>query len=138
MQETGKVIETEGNMAKVEVVQKEVCHKCPSESFCRLATEGSRTIEVLNGMGAKAGQLVKIEISSGSILAGAFFVYIFPILALLIAGSLAQWISSNQNMAIIAGISALVASFLFVYFFDKKIAQSKKIIPVIKEIVSSG
>ena len=138
MEEVGRVIEIKGNMAKVEVAQKELCHKCPSESFCKLATGGSRTIEATNEIEAKAGQLVKIEISSGSILASAFIIYIFPIIALLVGGVLAQWISGSQNMAIIVGIIALTASFLFVHFIDKKIDRSKKLIPVVKEIVSSG
>ena len=138
MEEIGKITEVAGNMAKVEVVQKELCHKCPSESFCKLATGGSRTIEATNEIEAKAGQLVKIEISSGSILASAFIIYIFPIIALLVGGVLAQWISGSQNMAIIVGIIALTASFLFVHFIDKKIDRSKKLIPVVKEIISSG
>jgi len=138
MEEVGRVIEIKGNMAKVEVAQKELCHKCPSESFCKLATGGSRTIEATNEIEAKAGQLVKIEISSGSILASAFIIYIFPIIALLVGGVLAQWISGSQNMAIIVGIIALTASFLFVHFIDKKIDRSKKLIPVVKEIISSG
>jgi len=138
MQETGRVIETIGNMAKVEVAQKEVCNKCPSESFCKLATGDSRTVEAVNEIGAKAGQLVKIEIGSGNILMSAFFVYIFPIIVLLVAGGLTQWISSNQNTAIIIGITAMAFSFLMVRFFDKKMNKSKKLIPIIKEIVSGG
>ena len=138
MEEVGRVIEIKGNMAKVEVAQKELCHKCPSESFCKLATGGSRTIEATNEIEAKAGQLVKIEIIFGSILASAFIIYIFPIIALLVGGVLAQWISGSQNMAIIVGIIALTASFLFVHFIDKKIDRSKKLIPVVKEIISSG
>ncbi|OIN95693.1 hypothetical protein AUJ66_08685 [Candidatus Desantisbacteria bacterium CG1_02_38_46] len=157
MDEVGRVIEIKGNMAKVEVAQKEVCHKCPSASFCKLATGDSRIIEAANEIGAKVGQLVKIEIGSGNILASAFLVYIFPIIALLIAGGLTQWISSSQNMAIIIGMSAMAFSFLIVRSFDKRMNKSRKIrpeglsyvtqdfspearklIPTVKEIVSGG
>ena len=136
MQETGRVIEIAGKMAKVEVAQKEICHKCPSESFCKLATGDFRAIEAVNEIGAKPGDNVKIEIGSGNILMSAFFVYIFPIIALLVAGGLTQWISSNQNIAIIIGIIAMAFSFLIVRFFDKKMNKSRKLIPIIKEIVS--
>jgi len=103
-----------------------------------LATGDSRTVEAVNEIGAKAGQLVKIEIGSGNILMSAFFVYIFPIIVLLVAGGLTQWISSKQNTAIIIGITAMAFSFLMVRFFDKKMNKSKKLIPIIKEIVSGG
>lgn len=136
MQETGKIIEIMGSTAKVEVSQKEVCHKCPSESFCKLATGGSRSIEAVNEMGAKVGDTVKIEIGSGNILVSAFFVYIFPIIALLVVGGFVQSISGSQNMAIVTGIIALGASFLIVHLLDKKMNKSKQLIPAIKEIIN--
>jgi len=121
-------------MAKVELAEKEVCHKCPSESFCKLTTGGSRTIDALNEMGAKVGDTVKIEISSKNILVSAFFVYIYPILVLLFAGALTQLISGSQNLAIIIGLTALAVSFLVVRFVNRKMSRAKKLIPVIKEI----
>lgn len=134
MQEIGRVVEIVGNMTKVEVSQKEICHKCPSESFCRLTTGNSRVIEAVNEIGAKSGDVVKIEIGSKSILASAFLVYIFPVIVLLVTGSLTHWISGSQNLAIIVGIIALGVSFLVIKFLDRRIARSGNLIPVIKEV----
>jgi len=135
MQETGRIIEINGEMAKVEVAQREICHRCPSENFCRLATGDSRQIEAVNKIGAKPGDIVKIEIGSGRILTGAFIVYILPIVALLAGGVLTEWFGGSQNMAIITGMIALGVSFLIIWILNKWIARSRKMIPVIKEII---
>ena len=135
MKETGRVIEINGNMAKVEVAQKEVCGKCPSESFCRTATGGSRQIEAINRAGAKPGDTVEIEIRSGIIFAGAFLVYIVPVAALLVTGGLTQWFGGSQNLAIAVGISALGFSFFLIWVLGRKPGYFRKFIPVVKEVV---
>lgn len=135
MQENGRVTGISGNMAEVEVAHKEACHSCPSESFCSLATGGSRKIDAVNEAGAKPGDEVRIEISSKNILTGAFFVYMFPVLALLAAAGLTQLAGGSQNKAIIAGLAALAASVLVIRSADRKMGRSRKLVPVIKEVL---
>ena len=136
MEEIGKVAEVLGDLARIEVAEKEVCHKCPSEAFCKMATNGSRSIEAINGMGAKVGDTVKIEIITGSILMSAFMIYIVPLSMLLIAAIIAQKVSGNQNAGIVWGFIAFLVSFIFVKIFDKKVAGTRKLTPIIKEIVN--
>jgi len=69
-------------------------------------------VEAVNEVGAKAGDLVVVEVKSSSVLKAAFLLYIFPILAMT-AGAV-----TGHNVSFFFGIDAsgLAAVFGFLFF----------------------
>ena len=138
MEETGKVIGISDDMARVEVLRKKLCRKCPAETFCRSGEGMLRSIEAKNKISARIGDTVKIKISSSRIFKSALLVYILPIVIFLSVIAAAQVLLNSQGLSIVLGFCAIALFFMLIEFVDKKIGRSKCLIPTIKEIVSEG
>lgn len=113
-EEIATIIETRGTMAKVRVQSSSSCTQCPSRSSCRSLGEGVREVEVINRVGAKVGQRVKIGVSPKALLKASFILYIIPILALLVGATLgASFSSVNKEIwSVSLGAGFLIGTFL--------------------------
>ena len=140
-EETGRVTETDGNMAKVLVLRKSSCDSCGVQGACQSTPEGME-IEALNPVRAKKGQKVKISVSPDEFLKGSLLAYGLP-LVFFIAGSILGKIAgeeyfkgiSSDIVAAIGGLSALVLSLLGVKFCLTRTERKQEYKPVIEEII---
>jgi len=128
------IISVEGNIAKVGIEKKQSCIDCPSASFCRPGGDSSNVMEAFNEIGANPGQRVRIEFIKGSIVAGSFFLYMFPVIMLVVFSGIAQFVTKKEIFSIICGFFGLVLSFMIIWLGDKKIKKFK-LIPRVKEIL---
>jgi positive regulator of sigma E activity len=76
-----------------------------------MGSGGDRVLEAENLAGGLAGDTVKVFISSRSVVLGAFFLYIFPVLAMISAYLFVYWITGSKTWGTSLSIAALVGSF---------------------------
>ncbi len=111
MEKTGTVISVNDNTATVLIVRATACgENCASCGGCSSARQA---IKAKNEIGAKKGDMVRLEISDKNVLLAAFFVYIVPIFIL--AAGIAIFGG-------VAGFLAFAAAFVVLHIIDKRLA----------------
>jgi len=141
-QERAKVIKTDkAGWATVRTERKDACHSCEASQFCNALTNCSKLeINVLNKVGAGAGDLVTIHLNSHTVLKGALVLYLIPSLGLL-AGAFAGSDFSKQiaigetGAAILFGLAGLVLGFIITAIISKRMSAHNRLTPEITHIV---
>ncbi|MFW6022324.1 MAG: SoxR reducing system RseC family protein [Halanaerobiaceae bacterium] len=144
MEEIGQIIKNTGNGALVKIERHSLCSKCSNK--CQLALEDSHEtdeieVEVSNPIGAKSGQVVKIEMGKQPIIIASLIIYLVPLLSLIIGYFAGQYIVSilgfpiSEGAGILGSLSFLLLSFLFIKTMDSILGKNKNYQPIIKEIV---
>lgn len=93
------------------------CHKC---SGCGAAKEAI-VLEARNAIGARPGELVKIESESGPVLKAAVVMYMIPMI-LFFAG---YAIGSLWNLGAPVGCLSFVASICLAVVYDRKVVKKQ-------------
>jgi sigma-E factor negative regulatory protein RseC len=123
MKEEGRVIEiTDGGMAKLEVVKSNACGSC---NVCSEGHSGKRLLFAENSLGAKEGDRVRIEINSTAVVKPLLFVYMIPIIGLLLGALLTGQITDSEGMVVLGGTGGFIAFSIFIYFYLRKTKPKK-------------
>jgi sigma-E factor negative regulatory protein RseC len=141
VEETGTVIQVEGDIARVLVQKKSACDGCSAQGACK-TTDAGMEIEAVNAARAKEGQTVKVMMGPQQYLKGSIMIYGIP-LVLFIAGAIAgknlgDTYLSQYNSDLIAactGFLFLFLSFLGVRIWSRRLESSVENRPVIEKIV---
>jgi positive regulator of sigma E activity len=111
----GEIIAVKGSSADVKLALQGFCsgeHKCVAASFAKDVSPNRNRIKAKNGIGACVGEKVIVGIYSPGFYRALFFVFIFPLLAL-IAGCMAGikcalWLDVPHKSDLFAGIGAVL------------------------------
>jgi sigma-E factor negative regulatory protein RseC len=110
----GEVISIAGESADVQLSLEGFCsgeHKCLFAAFTQDLPSERNKVRVHNPIGAKEGEKVVVEILSPGFYRALFFVFIFPLIALIggcILGSeLANWVGLPHRSDLYAGVGAI-------------------------------
>ena len=118
MDQIGQVVEVQGKSALVRVRRTSACGEncsgCSGE--CKPT---STTMKAVNGLNAKVGDMVKVEMNPGAYILLAFIGYILPIILTVAAYLLVNYLTSDSLAADIAAIVTLIATLVIFYFVDK-------------------
>jgi sigma-E factor negative regulatory protein RseC len=82
MKERGRVVETAGNVAKVEILRKDECSRC---KVCGFGSRDRIVAVATNTIGAKEHDEVEVELEGSQVVRAAAILYLIP-LAFLLAG----------------------------------------------------
>lgn len=95
------------------------CHKC---SGCGAATEAI-LLEARNDLGARTGDLVKIESASGPVLKAAMVMYMVPMILFFSGYAIgdALW-----NLGALVGCLGFVISIALVVLYDRKVVKKQE------------
>ena len=143
LRESAVVISYENGIAKVKCQSQNACGQCGAKNSC-----GTSSLSELNGkrgehifnvetlMPLREGQIVEIGLEEKSMLLSALLIYVVPLLTLLIATMLSDYISDNEILRaiLIFGLTAL--SFIFVKSYSRKLGQQTEFQPVLLRILS--
>ncbi len=143
LRESAVVISYENGIAKVKCQSQNACGQCGAKNSC-----GTSSLSELNGkrgehifnvetlMPLREGQIVEIGLEEKSMLLSALLMYVVPLLTLLIATMLSDYISDNEILRaiLIFGLTAL--SFIFVKSYSRKLGQQTEFQPVLLRILS--
>ena len=135
LDEKGVVIEIcSSQKAKVKVTRSSSCGECVSKKICE-AFGGSDEMRVVatNTIHAEVGQTVLLSLPNKAVLRASVIVYLMPLTALLGGAIIGQQIS--QTGAIIGAFLGLVASFLGLWYYNKKL-KPELYTPTITQIIS--
>jgi len=141
MKEIGKVIEVKGKVARVEMERTSACGKC------RACSKGDDTnkmyIEAHNGIGAKEGDLVGVDLETKKVLKAAMIIYFIPLVALVlgvVAGIYgAQILDLGNDEAVGAGLGAIlvVISYVVIKMLEPRFRSQDDYNPIITEILQN-
>ncbi len=119
MKAIGKVRELRGNSALVSSQRQSACascHNCASKGICHAELifgeqKQEVTVEAVNRIGAKVGDTVELESSTGKTLSIAMLIFILPFVLTSIIYFLLE------NKAYISGMLPLILIVVFVFSF---------------------
>jgi len=128
IEQQAKVISFDKQTVWLETERQSTCGQCQVRKGCGTALlekhVGQRfsNINVMKTSDVTVGQNVQIAIPEAALLRGAFFMYIVPLLMLFLFATLAQLITANDGLEIVAGFAGLIVGFYGVqyYFRDNK------------------
>jgi positive regulator of sigma E activity len=128
MNEKAIVIGLDGDSASIEVIRTKACGSC---KMCDSLDQSKMIGKAVNRANAKVGDAVSVEIVEGSLIGAAAIVYLFP-LAMFFSGyaifyQLAKILDGPKDISGFIGAALmLVAAFVIVMFYDKRIKRKGK------------
>ena len=129
MQGEGFVIYSSGKLATVRICRTSACgHDCGE---CRLCSSPDTHAEVINTIGAKAGDRVLIGADSGKVLIWAFLLYIMPVLGAFAVYAVSSAITSQIAMQACSVIIYLAVWFVLIRYVSKSKIQKSCILEVL-------
>ena len=84
--------------AWVKIVRTGACESCGSRHSCAMGKgDPADEVEALDPLQVRIGDRVQVTLSTGSLLKATFLLYLFPILCMILGGSLGHWLSPRLN-----------------------------------------
>jgi len=109
--EEGTVVEVSGDMAQVLLRRSRLCEGCGS--CCVLVDEKTMLAEAENGLGAKQGDRVLVDLPKGASIRAAYILYGIPLLAFLVGLGLGALLGS----AVFGGGGTVILGLVFAFAF---------------------
>jgi sigma-E factor negative regulatory protein RseC len=122
--EEGIVKEIKRKKAMVLVTKTSACDHCGSRGSCHIMSDREMFVEVANDLNAKVGDLVRLQVPSGSLLKLSLLVYFLPVVLLIIGayvgGAWAESLDLQPTLASIIGAGlAMGVAFYVLRWFDR-------------------
>jgi sigma-E factor negative regulatory protein RseC len=140
--EEGIVIRTVRQTAWIKTHRSSACESCSSRDACSTMGGGKEMeVEALNPIGAAPGDRVLIRFDTGKLMGISFFIYIFPILLLIVGAIVGQKIAPILGMnpsvaSALAGFALFGVAFLLVRWGSGSFVKKEGYQPSISRIVS--
>ena len=141
----GLVVSIEKNgWAKVVAEKKNACSHCGASHSCHSSLSNSKIVtKVLNTANAREGDLVSINLSSGTVLKNAALTYLIPIAGLMAgaiigAGLNVKLAISETSAAIPFSLVGLCLGFCITLFISRLLSDNKRNAPIITHIIKQG
>lgn len=135
MEQIGEVVEIKGKFALVRIKRTsscgENCSSCSGE--CKPTAS---IVTAVNGLSAKPGDTVKLQMNSASFLLLAFIGYILPLLICMAVYFVAKSLTDSLIVADICAVSSIIIT-LFIFFIIDKLPRkstrfSSRIIKILR------
>jgi sigma-E factor negative regulatory protein RseC len=120
IEEYAVVTKCSGTQATLEIERRTACGLCGQKRGCGNATWGkllrhdSHDFTAENKVNANVGDSVVVGIDEQAVLNSAFFLYVVPLIGLLIGTIVADYLFKNQFYVIVGAALGLVLGFLWV------------------------
>lgn len=126
MRERGVVEESSPQTAVVRIEQSSACATCESRGSCHVQNDKKFTVEVVNELGAKVGDVVEISMPSGSVIKASLAVYALPVLGLILGAVAGGGLSEALNLAptpasLIGGGAGLAIAVAILRWLDRSV-----------------
>ncbi|MEC9488667.1 MAG: SoxR reducing system RseC family protein [Halanaerobium sp.] len=135
MEQLAEVVEIKSDRAILQVRRHTACKKCGK---CQGADD--LEIEIKNEKDLAKGDRVVLEMGSGRLLGAAAFLYIFPLLILLVGYFLGSSYfdlllpGSAEVAGILIGLFLMGLSFILIRIYDMRVRDNNKFQPRIKRV----
>jgi sigma-E factor negative regulatory protein RseC len=133
------VIKTGLGTAWVKTMQSEACEGCSSCGTCNAQRPDSE-VEVINEVGAKAGDRILIDFKTSAFIKITFMLYIFPIICLTLGAMLGLEFAGEYGYdpsacSALMGFMAFFASVFVIRAAGRRMAAQKRYRPQITKIL---
>ena len=138
--EQGVVIKTDAGATWVKTTRTGACEGCSAKASCHSSDAGEEMeVNVINEIGAKAGDRIVLSFETGSLLKATFLLYMFHILMLILGAYIGQETAvffdfNSSGFAIVAGFSFFGAALLIVKIKANQLAKKREYRPKIIKI----
>jgi sigma-E factor negative regulatory protein RseC len=137
--EQGFVIKTCNTTAIVKTTRKDACASCASKDSCSAIGE-EMEVEVINLAGAKEGDKVVLSLKTSRFLKATFFLYVFPIICMIIGSFIGDKLSvplgfNNSALSALISFSFFLIAICLVRFRGKKMGDKEEYRPKIIRII---
>lgn len=134
--DTGIVLELQKNFAIVEIENKQACQNCGLRSFCLQNSKDNFCLKMQNTKNANIGDKVKFEIDPGIKILSNFYVFILPLILIIITYLLTKNILYlSENLAIILSVLSLILSYFIIKFINQYFKNNETIkVKMVKKI----
>lgn len=127
--------------AQVRLLAGSHCEGCPAAGVCQPGGEGDRVLEVLDALGARPGDRVRIRVMGSAVLRASFLVYGLPLLLLLIGVGIGSklWSTGTARGDLLSfGLGALLAACAapLAAWYGRKMDRGRTLNPEIVEIIT--
>lgn len=132
-----RVINTE--MAEVELRKHSACGHCGGCS--RGQDEEPTRFEVSNPIGAEVGEMVMVEMETGSLVKAVIVIYLLPLVNLILGYIVGNWLNTSyhftkgEGFAAIVGLVFFVLTFVFVRYYDRRAGLNSSFRPRITRVM---
>lgn len=137
IEETATVVDTRGGVW-VSLQRQSACGQCAAKSGCGTAVLGKvlgrrmERIRVLGDLDVMVGDRVVIGLNETALVRGSMVVYMMPLFFMVLLALGGHWLfPGNEGAAIVMGMAGLVAGFLVLAWFSRKISADGKYQPVL-------
>jgi sigma-E factor negative regulatory protein RseC len=126
IKEQGIIEKVKNNKATVRVQKTPACEHCKSNASCSIEKREMR-VQLENDLHVKIGDQVELSVPEGSIVKVSMFVYLFPIIALMIGAFIGAALGEifRVNQSISAALTGGVA-LCIVFFALKRFEKTEK------------
>ncbi len=121
MTEQGKVVETKGNFAFVEINKKTECDKCGMCAFPKNVSTIKLRTE--NEIGAKVGDAVILEREEKGKLLGTLLVFLVPLILIAISAVIGYLLIKSEIWILILSVISIALWYTILAIIDKKISK---------------
>lgn len=139
--EEGIVTKINSTTAWVTTIKSSACESCAAKSSCSTLASGEEMkVEAINTSGATVGDRVVIYFETSSLLKLSFFLYIFPILIMLVGALIGHKIAPFFNLdrsvfSAVCGFLFFFLAFLFIKSKGRKLSKKNQYKPKIIKIL---
>ena len=136
MEETGKVVEIAGSLARVELSATDACATCGAKFMCRSGSRGSSTTLASNEPGAKLGDLVRIEVDPRQSLLTGLMLFILPIVIFVAGLLVTRLMIRHEAYAVLGGLVFLILYFVLLKRVERWLVERGLFRAQIREVVN--
>jgi sigma-E factor negative regulatory protein RseC len=144
LKETGRVVAIESDSLWVETIQRSTCGSCAAKKGCgqsllhRLGAKPVHLKVLLNGKKSDHYQLndyVDIAIPEDIVVKNSLWIYLFPLILMLVISGIAHTYLSNELLSIVMGIAGLLLGGLVIRLHANKYHDDVKQHPVLLDSI---
>ncbi|MAT65728.1 MAG: Fis family transcriptional regulator [Gammaproteobacteria bacterium] len=149
IEEQGQVLEAADGVAWVETRRQSVCGQCAVNKGCGtsvlaqvLGNRRSR-VRVIDPVGVRPGQTVRIGIEEGAFLRGSLALYLLPLLCLFLGGLLGEVLAARLGIlqewpALLGALAGGGLGFYWLRRFSCRIRDDRRYQPVVLGVLGAG
>ncbi len=123
MTQSGRVVSVDGRYATVEILRDSACAGCSSAHSC-IGCKKKVRVKALNSAGADAGDVVRVETPTPTVLFYAFCVFLLPLIFAIAAYAVASLFIA-EKFALLWALGGFILPFVFVFFVIERRAKKK-------------
>jgi sigma-E factor negative regulatory protein RseC len=142
----GVVLRTDGTRAEVSTSRRGACSACSEAAVCGVgdAERCDDVVSVRNGIGARVGDTVELDLPGNAVLRLSLLVWIVPLAGLLLgaaagtmfaAGAGMRGPTAGDGVALLGALAGTVAAFAVLRAVDRRHGGDPSLTPLITRVV---